>query len=116
MSYDPRAAATEFVSDLPLFGREEPAHRANASVEERYAAWRATTEGQHLFDQIARVCLQEAGSGATRVSVYRAFEVLRGRPPHPSIDNRFRALVSRDLAAKYAILDRLLERRTKGEG
>lgn len=84
------------------------------TIEGRYRAWLATPEGQEAFVGIERRILADVAGGATRVSVNLVVELVRGSPPHPRIDNSFRALMARDLRAKYSELKTIIEIRQRG--
>ena len=96
----PRAEAEPYV--LPI----EP------TIAARYAAWRATRDGERVFGRFGAIALGELARGATRLSAKSIWEQVR-RALRVPMNNDFHAPMVREMEALYPILRGQFEKRQR---
>ena len=85
-----------------------PAKRTPPSLADRYAAWRASKEGELVFRDIEARCLAEARLSPERIAVARHVEEARvERKVH--VNQNHRAFIARELVRTHPQLKPLIE-------
>lgn len=82
------------------------------TIQEQYEVWRLTPDGQEVLQMAERLALQQAASGATRISISWIWEAIR-KTRKQSADNSMRALVARYLVETHPHLAALIELRVR---
>lgn len=73
----------------------------------RYAAWRATTDGQDVFAAVERLAMNARHAGERRIEINLLFAQVRQRRKKAA-DNSFRALIARELIGRHPELAGLI--------
>lgn len=98
---------------LPLFETPEVTYGVpvtqRPSLADRYRAWRATKDGELVFQDVEARALEEARLDPARISVARIVENLRGGPEHREVNQDFRAPIARELIARHPKLAQYIE-------
>lgn len=90
--------------ELPVTPARKP------TLADRYAAWRRSAEGELVFREIERRCLDEARLKPERIAVARHVEQVRlERKLH--VNQNHRAFIARELVRTHPSLKDLIELR-----
>lgn len=81
------------------------------SLADRFAAWRATTDGHEVAAAVATIALDLAAAGAGRIALNALFEQLRAARKK-SLNNSYRSFLARELVDRYPQLKDRIELRS----